>query len=111
MDNGDLILADRVVVAVGFKYFTCVPPALAERLPPGRFSHTCDLVDFSRLKGRRCLIVGGRQSAFEWAALVHEAGAAAVHITHRHDSPAFAIADWSWVKPLAERTIEDPGWY
>jgi len=111
MDNGDLMLADRVVVAVGFKYFKCLPHTLAERLPPGRFSHTCDLVDFSSLTGKRCLIVGGRQSAFEWAALVHEAGAAAVHITHRHDSPAFAVADWSWVKPLAERTVDDPGWY
>lgn len=27
------------------------------------------------LRGRRCLIVGGRQSAYEWAALIHEHGA------------------------------------
>ena len=39
------------------------PAALTERLPAGRFSHTCDLVDFSDLRGRRCLILGGRQSA------------------------------------------------
>jgi thioredoxin reductase len=111
MDNGDVIVARRVVVAVGFKYFTCLPQALVDRLPPGRFSHTCDLVDFTALNGKRCLIVGGRQSAFEWAALIHEAGAAAVHITHRHDSPAFAVADWSWVMALAERTLDEPDWY
>ncbi len=111
MDNGDVIIASRVVVAVGFEYFKCLPQAIVDRLPPGRFSHTCDLVDFAALKGRRCLIVGGRQSAFEWAALIHEAGAAAVHITHRHDSPAFQAADWSWVMALAEKTLDEPDWY
>jgi hypothetical protein len=59
----------------------------------GPHSHTCDLVDFAGLRGKRCLIVGGRQSAFEWAALIHEAGAAAVHVCYRHDTPAFKTAD------------------
>ena len=48
---------------------------------------------------RRYLLVGGRQSAFEWAALLAEAGARQVDVVHRHDSPAFAAADWSWVSP------------
>lgn len=57
------------------------------------------------------LIVGGRQSAYEWAALLHEAGACAIHIVHRHPAPAFATADWSWVGPLVDKTITTPGWY
>ena len=63
------------------------------------------------MRGKRCLIVGGRQSAFEWAALLHEAGAAEVHVSHRHDSPEFAVADWSWVNPLVDGMAENPGWF
>ncbi len=87
--------ARRVAVAVGFRYFQNVPAELAERLPAGRYAHTCDLVDFRDLKGKRCLILGGRQSAFEWTALLHEAGAATVDVSYRHPTPAFAAADWS----------------
>jgi len=47
----------------------------------------------------------------EWAALLVEAGARAVYITHRHDSPAFAEADWSWVSPLVEAIGDDPNWF
>jgi len=57
------------------------------------------------------LIIGGRQSAFEWAALLLEAGAAAVHLSHRHESPAFAVADWSWVNPLVDNIATDPNWF
>ena len=69
------------------------------------------LVDFRPLKGKRCLIIGGRQSAFEWTALLNEAGAAAVHVSHRHDSPAFAEADWSWINPLVDAMVDNPGWF
>jgi cation diffusion facilitator CzcD-associated flavoprotein CzcO len=106
-----VITAKNVVIAVGFKYFKHLPAELAQRVPPGRLSHTCDLVDFAPLCGRHCLVVGGRQSAFEWAALIHEAGAAAVHVSHRHDSPQFKPSDWSWVGPLVDRTAEDATWF
>jgi hypothetical protein len=53
--------------------------------------------------------VGARHG--EWAALMNEAGAAAIHVSHRHDSPAFAESDWSWVNPLVDRFATDPGWY
>jgi cation diffusion facilitator CzcD-associated flavoprotein CzcO len=111
MEDGGVITAANVVVAVGFKYFKHLPAELAQRVPAGRIAHTCDLVAFEPLHGRRCLIVGGRQSAFEWAALMHEAGAAEVHVCHRHDSPAFAISDWSWVGPLVDKTAQDAGWF
>jgi cation diffusion facilitator CzcD-associated flavoprotein CzcO len=111
LDDGTSVSAKHVAVAIGFRYFTNLPAALVERLPAGRFSHTCDLVDFTGLRGRRCLILGGRQSAFEWAALLRESGAAEVHVSHRHDSPAFRAADWTWVLPLVDRMVEDPGWF
>jgi cation diffusion facilitator CzcD-associated flavoprotein CzcO len=80
-------------------------------------SHVCraaqefNCVSFDAFQGKRCLIVGGRQSAFEWAALLHEHGAAAVRVSHRHETPGFRPSDWSWVGPLVEAMVDDPGWF
>ena len=110
-ERGQAIKAKNVVLAPGFKHFKQVPDDLKKRLPPGRFQHTADFVDFNMAANRRYLIIGGRQSAFEWAALLLEAGAAAVHLVHRHPSPAFAVADWSWVNPLVDGIVENPKWF
>ena len=67
----DSIIARNVLLAVGFQYSKNIPPQLVQRIPPGYFSHTCDCVSFDAFRGKRCLIIGGRQSAFEWAALLH----------------------------------------
>ena len=109
--DGDVIHAQRVALAPGFKHFAYIPNDLKARLPAGRFQHTAEFVDFSDARDKRYLIIGGRQSAFEWAALLLEAGAAAVHLSHRHASPAFAVADWSWVNPLVDNMVENPSWF
>ena len=110
-EDDHVIKASRVVVAVGFQYFRHLPAEVIQHIPPGRVSHTCDLVDFAELRGKRCLIVGGRQSAFEWAALIREAGATTVHVCHRHDTPAFKPADWSLPNRLVDLTTKDSGWF
>ena len=109
--DGDVINAKYVVLAPGFRHFAHVPEDLKAKLPSGSFQHTCEYVDFTEAANKRYLIIGGRQSAFEWAALLLEAGAAAVHLSHRHASPAFAVAEWSWVKPLVDNMVEDPNWF
>lgn len=109
--TGEAIAARAVVLAVGFGSFRHVPAEVAALLPPESYGHSRDEVAFAGLNGQRCLIVGGRQSAYEWAALLHEAGVAEVHIVHRHPVPAFAASDWSWVAPLVDHTVDDPGWY
>ena len=53
--------------------------------------------------------MGGRQSAHEWAALLGEAGADAVHLVYRHEPPRFEPSDWSWVYSLVERSEQSPG--
>lgn len=111
LDDGELVTARNVLVATGLAAAAHVPAELARSLPAGSFWHTRDFVDLESLAGRSCLIVGGRQSAFEWAALAHEHGAAEIHISHRHDTPRFAPADWSWTDPLLHRTATHPGWY
>lgn len=111
MENGDVIEAKNVVIAIGMGYFKNQPSALTEILPEGRYEHTCDAVQLSRMKGRRVLILGGRQSAFEWAALLNDIGVAEVHLAHRHESPKFAEADWSWVPPLVDKMVDNPAWF
>ena len=110
-DRGNTISAEHVAIAPGFKHFSHVPGNLSALLPAGRFTHTCDFVDLHRAPKKSFLIIGGRQSAYEWAALLVEAGAKAVHISHRHESPAFTASDWSWVNPLMDQLVEDPDWY
>ena len=111
LENGEVIEAENVVVAIGMGYFKNQPAELAALLPKGRYSHTCDAVEFSAQKGKRVLILGGRQSAFEWAALLNDEGAAEVHLVHRHESPKFAEADWSWVPPLVDHMVDEPAWF
>lgn len=111
LDDGSAVEARRVLLAPGFREFAHVPPELRALLPEGRWEHTCDRVDLAALRGRRVAIVGGRQSAFEWAALLREAGAARVDLIYRHPTPRFEPSDWSWVTPLMERFVDDPGWF
>jgi len=109
--NGEVVNANSVVLAPGFKHFAHAPDELITRLPRGRFQHTSEFVTFSSANGKRYLIVGGRQSAFEWAALLLEAGAAAIHLSHRHASPLFEVADWSWVNDVVDHIADDPNWF
>jgi cation diffusion facilitator CzcD-associated flavoprotein CzcO len=111
LDDGSTMTADRVLLALGFAPFANVPGDLAERVPAERSSHTCDCTAPSAFHGLRVLIVGGRQSAFETAALLAEAGAASVYVSHRHETPSFAPSDWAWVDPLLERMGDEPTWY
>lgn len=111
LDNGERLVAQNVVATPGFGPFTVVPETISQALPPHRYSHTCALVNFDRLRGRRCLIVGGRQSAFEWAALMHERGAAEIHIVYRHETPEFRRSEWDWIEPMMESTLKVLGWF
>jgi thioredoxin reductase len=107
----ETVRADNVVVAIGLRYFAEVPQELKIMFPTGRLEHSCNFVDVSKAKGRRCLIIGGRQSAFEWAALLHEAGASSVDVVHRHPSPKFEQSEWKWATELAAGLAHDPTWF
>jgi FAD-dependent urate hydroxylase len=111
LQSGRRVIAGAVVAAPGISRFGVIPDWVERDLSPGSWSHTCNLVHFEKLRGKRVLIVGGRQSAFEWAALLADEGAAEVHVVHRHDPPDFAPADWSFVDPLMELTVGVPGWF
>ncbi len=111
LDDGSTLTADAVVATPGLRYFACVPSEVAGSLPPERYSHTCNATRFANLEGSRVLILGGRQSAFEWAALMAEQGCEEIEIVFRHDCPSFEPSDWSFVDVLLERTVRVRGWF
>ena len=110
LDSGEAVRADFVVAAPGIREYTQFP-AWAAGVPTARSAHTCDLVDLSELSGARVVIVGGRQSAYEWAALLCEHGAARIDIVHRHDVPRFERVSWKFVDEHVERTLAEPGYW
>lgn len=110
LDDGTELIAEQVLLALGFANFANIPQELANLIPAARRSHSCDCHQPGRFADLRVLVVGGRQSAFETSVLLAEAGAAEVHICHRHDTPAFVRSDWSWVNPMLERMAEQPSW-
>jgi thioredoxin reductase len=111
LDDGRRVRADTVVAAPGVGPFTRLPTWVERTLPPERYSHTSELARLERFDGARVLIVGGRQSAFETAALLAESGAERVDVVHRHDPPRFTTADWGFVEPLMEASVRWPGWF
>src|SRR3954447_26809108 len=110
LDDGQALAAESVVAAPGVRYFQH-RPGWSASLPGSLCSHTCDLVRFDDFEGARVLIVGGRQSAYEWAALAGEHGAASIDIVHRHDVPRFDRVSWKFADPYLEQTLAEPGWW
>jgi FAD-dependent urate hydroxylase len=74
LDDGDTIVAKRVILATGHLAFRYIPEVL-NQLPSALVSHSADHRDLSRLAGQDVTIVGCGQSGLETAALLHEQGA------------------------------------
>lgn len=79
--DGRRVEASSVVMAIGPGYYHYIPAEYAH-LPVELLTHTFASSDFSRFAGKTVAIIGGGQSALEWAALLYEAGAA-VHVIAR----------------------------
>jgi thioredoxin reductase len=109
--NGEIIRADGVVAAPGLAPFSYFPDEFTNGLAAEQVFHSAELVDFRALAGKRCLIVGGRQSAFDWAALMVEAGAESVDLVFRHETPRFVPSDWSFTNRMIENTLRVQGWF
>lgn len=111
LEDGSEILAENVLVTPGFQPFMNVPEELAQIIPHGRYVHTCESVEFESLRGKRCLIIGGRQSAFESAALINEMDAEEIYLVYRHGTPRFEASEWAWIDPMMDLTSNIRGWY
>ncbi len=87
-DTGEQIFwARRVVLATGIEGSGAwhVPEFIREALPPQRYAHTHDDIDFTALAGKRVGVLGAGASAFDNASVALEHRAAAVHLFSRRD--------------------------
>jgi thioredoxin reductase len=80
-DDGQVLAAARVVVAVGLTYFARMPDILAN-LPPSYVSHSSEHNDLTQFRGRKVVVLGGGSSATDITALLNEHGAE-VHMVAR----------------------------
>jgi cation diffusion facilitator CzcD-associated flavoprotein CzcO len=110
MEDGSTIAAEKVLVVPGIRHFLNLPEWYLD-VPAGRRRHTSELVCFDELAGARVVIIGGRQSAYEWAALLCDHGAEQVHVVHRHPVPTFAKVSWAFVDPYVNQTLAHRGWW
>jgi FAD-dependent urate hydroxylase len=110
MEDGTTITADKVLAAPGISHFLNLPAWYTD-VPPARRSHTSELVAFDELAGARVVIIGGRQSAYEWAALLCDHDAEHVDVVHRHSNPAFAKVSWAFVDRYVDQTLTHRGWW
>ncbi len=78
-------LARRVVLATGMagNGVWTVPPVIADNVPPDRYVHTGEPVDFGRYAGQRVGVLGGGASAFDHAGSALEHGARSVDLFYR----------------------------
>lgn len=80
--DGRLVQSQVVVMAIGLYYYAH-RPAEFSGFPAELVSHSFEHSDYSPFKGKTLVMIGAGQSAIEYAALLHEAGAAAVHVVAR----------------------------
>jgi FAD-dependent urate hydroxylase len=74
LEDGEEILAQRVVIAGGIQPFA-YRPDIFEGFPTSLVTHTSDFRDFAKLRGKQVLVIGGGQSSLEAAAFLHKSGA------------------------------------
>ena len=82
LDDGEVLRAKKVVIAVGIAHYAYMPPELRD-LPARFISHTSQQRPMTELSGRRVLVLGAGSSAIDTAGLLHQAGADVEIITRR----------------------------
>jgi cation diffusion facilitator CzcD-associated flavoprotein CzcO len=80
--DGSSLTAKKVVLATGIQgggeWHT--PDFIKSALPPSRYAHTSQDIDYGAMKGRRIAILGGGASAFDNAQHALKAGVGAAHV-------------------------------
>src|SRR6185437_3817258 len=112
-DDGELVVARRVILAVGVSSFPHVPPEL-RHLPAEFLSHSSQHSDLQSFAGRRVAVIGAGASAIELSHLLHEAGAA-THLVARRSELSFLSAPTDRPRPMPQRLLKPmtgmgPGW-
>ena len=110
--DGRQVHSATVIMATGLAYYAHGPNQYRD-LPAALVSHSSAHSDLTRFAGRRVIIIGGGQSAVEYAALCREAGAS-VHLVTRRPI-TWLVPDRQNRSTLLERILAPdasiaPGW-
>jgi thioredoxin reductase len=113
LDDGAVLYARTVVLAVGVMPFTQIPAAL-RGLGSSRVTHSSDHRDLDRFRGRDVTVVGGGQAALETAALLAEQGTS-VRVLARADRLCWNDVPPPWERPWWQSARSPhsglgPGW-
>jgi thioredoxin reductase len=113
LEDGDVIAARQVIVAVGISHFQYLPGVLAG-LPEEFVTHSSAHHAYDRFRGREVTVIGGGSSAADVAAALVRSGASAQIVARK---PVFRFHDppGPLPRPLTERirypmTGLGPGW-
>jgi thioredoxin reductase len=101
--TGELVLARRVIVAVGITYFGHVPRVLAN-LPQDLVTHSSQHTNVHKFSGRTVAVIGAGASAADLAGLLQEVGAS-VHMIARRDAIHFHDPPAPEPRPIAHRIL------
>jgi thioredoxin reductase len=101
LDDGAIVMASQVVVAVGIGHFPFVPAEL-RGLSRRHLTHSSDHADLAGFHGRTVIVVGAGASAVDLAALLHQAGAF-VRLVARRRSIDFHAPPAGRPRPIMER--------
>lgn len=74
LDDGELVKAKRVILAVGITNFQYIPENLSH-LPPELLSHSYSHRDLESFRGRKVVVLGAGSSAIDLAALLRDTDA------------------------------------
>jgi thioredoxin reductase len=112
LEDGRQVESTNVVMATGLYPYAHRPKEYCN-LPVSLVSHCSEHNDCSRFQGKDVIVIGGGQSALEYCALFHEAGAI-VHSVSRRPidwlSPDREGQRTMFERIVAPRTAFAPGW-
>src|SRR5262249_36316395 len=83
LENGEVVLARKVVAAIGVSHYAYTPPMLG-RLSESFITHSSRHRNVADFREKEVTVVGAGASALDLAALLHQAGAT-VQVIARQD--------------------------
>ena len=102
LDDGEILSARRVVVAVGITHFAFVPRNL-RHLPSEFLSHSFDHHDLEPFRGRDVTVIGAGASAADIAGLLADAGVAVRLVARQTVLKFHTFAPAEGQRPLWQR--------
>jgi thioredoxin reductase len=113
IDDGELVKAKRVVLAVGITHFEHIPESLSH-LSKDFLSHSAAHSEVGIFSGRKVVVVGAGSSALDWAGLLHETGVNVQLVARRTDLKFHGRGSGKprslWERIQKPQTGLGPGW-